>query len=325
VRRDLAAAALAVALLALAAVLVTAFVLVGGDDEAQTTPAADGPIVAATSLSPRLVAFGDTLTARIDVTVDRNEVDPDLVQVRSSFDPWKPVAAPVREREDVGSVTYLRTTYVLRCLIALCVPADETARNDFKPARVTYELRDGVSGERVSVQSFWSALFVTSRLDAASFSERDPLSAPWRADVLSLPEVTYRIRPALLVVLLALGGMALLGAAGVLGYRALPARREPPPPPPPPPRPVLSALEQALRLLETPPAEDGVADRRRALELVADEIAAWGDRRLEGRARALAWSAENPQVEATRALAATVRARVQEDEDEGEEADGQPA
>jgi hypothetical protein len=329
VRKDIALAALALAVLALAAALVAAFVAVGRGDDAQPAPSAvDGPIVVATSLSPRLAAFGDTLTARLDVTVDRSEVDPDLVKVQSTFKPWKLVGEPTRERADVGSVTYLRTTYVLRCLIALCVPADETARYDFRRARVTYDPPSGEGGEALTVDTFWPALFVTSRLDAASFSERDPLSAPWRADVLALPSVTYRIRPALLVVLLGLGGIVLLGVASVLGYRALPARREPPPPPPPPPPPVLSALEQALRLLETPPVENGVADRRRALELVADEIAAWGDRRLEGRARALAWSPETPALEATRTLAATVRELVPVDEEESEESeveDAQPA
>ena len=328
VRKDVAVGALAVAGLALAAVLVVALAVVGRGADGQA-PTLDGPVVASSSLSPRLAAFGDTLTARVDVTVDRDQVEPDGVRVSASFKPWQPVREPTREREDVGSVTYLRTTYVLRCLIAVCVPADETERFDFKPAKVTYEPTADQPGEPLTVETFWPALFVTSRLDAASFSERDPLSAPWRADVTTLPTVTYRIGPGLLVALLALGGIGLLAATGVLGYRVLPARREPPPPPPPPPKPVPSVLEQALRLLETPPVENGVADRRRALELVADEIATWGDRRLEGRARALAWSAETPPAAATKALAATVRERVRVEEEEREdreedEANGRP-
>jgi hypothetical protein len=315
VRRDVAVAALVVAVLAIAAALVVAFAVVGNDRPATgSTAPDDGPIAVSASVAPRVALFGDTISARVDVTVDRAKIDPDSVRVRGTFRPWTPIGEPRREREDSGSTSYVRTTFVLRCLSALCVPADETSRYDFKPAKVTYEPPAGGAGERPVIDAFVPALFVHSRLDAASFTERDPLAAPWRADLVSLPAVTYRVTPWLLTALLSAGGALLILAAGVLGYPLLPLQREPPPEPPPPPRPILSPLEQALRLLETPPAEDGGAARRRALALVADELATWGDRRLEGRARALAWSEDTPAVEATRALAATVRERAGEEE-----------
>ncbi len=128
-----------------------------------------------------------------------------------------------------------------------------------------------------------------------------------------------------------LGGVALIAAGGVLAYRARPRRLPPPPPPPPPPAPRLAPLEQALALLVTPVAVDdaeGIAERRRALELVADEVATWGgDPGVERDARRLAWSAEDPAFEDMQALAAGVRAHAEEadakDAAEAREADAQ--
>jgi hypothetical protein len=304
-----------IALVGAALVCAVAIALVvrggGGDSGASRL---EEPIAASTSISPRIALFGDTVTARVDVTIDSDELDPALVRVKGSFAPWSQVGEPTVVRDATGSTSYVRTSFLLRCLIALCVPTNQSQRFEFKPANVVYEAPAGDSVERLSIDAQWPPLYVHSRLDAASFSERDPLAAPWRADPASLPAVTYRVQPALLMALLVVGGIALVVTAGVLGYRALPSRAEPLEelPPPPPPEPALSPLELALLLLENPAAENGVPDRRRALELVADELAGRGDRKLERTARALAWSEEPPDPHATRALAATFRELVGE-------------
>ena len=159
-------------------------------------------------------------------------------------------------------------------------------------------------------------LLVYSRFAAINFDAPDDQSAAWRADLSSLPAVTYRVAPGVLVVLL-LGGAALAAlAAAALAYVAWPRRAppEPEPEPEPQPEPVLSPLEQALALLEESVRSDGAAEQRRALELVAEELelAEWGDRDLARTARALAWSEGVPPVDQTNRLAARVRSALPE-------------
>jgi hypothetical protein len=100
-------------------------------------------------------------------------------------------------------------------------------------------------------------------------------------------------------------GVLFLAASALIVYRALP-EREPPPEPEPEPEPVASPLEQALALLESP-ATNGSHARRRALELVAEEVERWGEDDLALRARTLAWSEGAPEGDETRALAARLR------------------
>jgi hypothetical protein len=80
----------------------------------------------------------------------------------------------------------------------------------------------------------------------------------------------------------------------------------PEPLPAPPPEPQLPPLERALVLLETPHTQDGMADRRRALELVADALVG-RDEDLAANARALAWSEHDPPPSETTGLAASAR------------------
>jgi hypothetical protein len=72
---------------------------------------------------------------------------------------------------------------------------------------------------------------------------------------------------------------------------------------------VASVLEQALELLESEVSADGVEERRRALELVADEVEHLGDEELALSAREMAWSPVDPDAARTQALAADLRVR----------------
>jgi hypothetical protein len=261
-----------------------------------TATAADPPpaVKAQAVLSPQIVLFGDTLTARVDVTVDPTRVDPDSVRVRTDFAPWEHVEPPRRLRKDGGGTAYVSVTFVLRCLTSPCVPPRDTAPRDFPAALVTYA-GDG----RLDVE--WPPLIVHSRIP-----DRAP-QFPWQADVVSLPAVSYRLPPGLLLGLLLSGGALLTLAGGALAYRARPPRRVAPEPlPAPPAEPALPPLERALVLLEDLHPQDGTADRRRALELVADALAG-RDEGLAANARALAWSEHDPPPSETTGLAARAR------------------
>lgn len=317
----------------------------GGDDQASrvgTLPAAAAPgpqappasgepsssgetppaIAARGVVSPRIVLFGDTVQARVDLVLDRDRVDPDSVRVASAFSPWAVVGEPARVRRDAGPITYLTTTYVLRCLTSPCVPPVQTSQVEFDPARATYAA-PGAGDVPKSLRVDWPVVTVYSRVAAASFVGRAELATPWRVDVLTMPAVSYRSRPGVVLALLLLLGLLLAAIGIALAYVAWP-RRAPAPPPEPeaPPPPPLSPLEQALALLEDAARTDGAEDRRRALELVAEVLdESGGDDDLARSARVLAWSENAPEVDETTGLAIRVRSALELEEAgmEGEE------
>ena len=107
----------------------------------------------------------------------------------------------------------------------------------------------------------------------------------------------------------------LLGAAGALAYFGWPRRQvEPEPEPEPEPELLLTPLERALELLEDAAGANGAADQRRSLELVAEVLGERGEEDgLAQTARELAWSPTAPPPDATRQLAARVRAALEEE------------
>src|SRR5262245_16673386 len=303
---------IALGVVAAAVVAALAIVLVTWDRGGTEEEAAGGndPIAATGTFEPRAVLFGDTVTATLDVTVDKTVVDPDEVEIKTDFGNWKPVGNTRASREDSGDAAYLRTTYTLRCLTRLCVPARDTEEIEFDPAEVSYAALVGGGNQRLTVDAEWPMLIVHTRAGTDTDDRRDVLAAPWRADLLTLPLFSYRISPGLLLALLLLGGIALFAVAGVLVYRAIPDRK-PPPEPEPEPIPVATLLEQALAFLEAPASTNGAPERRRALELVADEVESWGDTKLATTARSLAWSEHAPESATTKAFAAELRNRME--------------
>ena len=311
------------------AALLTALAIVGvvgalalaaalSGKESTDASAAPEPVHAESSLTPDVVLFGDTVRARVDLTVDRDRVDPDHVRVLASFAPWTLVNT-TREREDAGRTTHLRTTFTLRCLTLPCLPQRRRSQLDFDAARVVVAAAGGELGAQ-SIRVRWPTLEIHSRIDVDDYSGPGALaSTPWRADVLSLPAVSYRVTPWGLRGLALGGGILLLIAGAALLYLALPKRGaepepEPPPPPPPPP---LSALEQALILLEQRSSGNGENERRRALELVADVLTAHGDDAYARAARTLAWSGGTPEDDAVRPIVVHVRSLQEEEASNG--------
>ena len=272
-------------------------------------------IVAHGVLEPRIILFGDTIRARVDVLLDRTKVDPASVRVSTEFLPWEIVGQQIRVRRDSPSSTYLRTTFTLRCTGSPCLPSNESSALEFNPARVSYAAAGAPqpAGARESLPVAFPVLLVYSRFAAANLDGPAASSSiPWRADLDSFPAATYRFSPGLLLAVL-LGLAAVLVVAGVaLAYIAIPRRThvpEPEPEPEPEPVVVLTPLEQALELLEDASRADGAEDRRRALELVA-EVLDLDHPDIARAARTLAWSEDDPLVEQTSGLATRVRTTI---------------
>lgn len=308
-------APMALALAAIALVSALALVLVawsrGGETEA-ISPVESPEVEARGSLSPRVALFGDTIKARVDVTLDQTLYDVGSVRVATTLAPWEIVGTPARARRDAGPTTHLSTTFVLRCLTDACTPVRAASPLDFIAARVTYRELGDESARRESIEVDWPQLVAYSRIiPAESEVATSGAAISWRADVVSLPGVSYRAAPGVVFLLLLSGGIGLAGAGFGLAYLAWPRRTPAPPPEPAPePLPSLTPLEQALVLLEGSARADGAGEQRRALELVAEELEKWGDADLSGSARMLAWSPDVPGVEQTTALAARVRAEL---------------
>ena len=300
-----------VALLVVVGGVLAGVLLSSGGGSAGSPPSS---VQVRSALLPGVVLFGDTVTARLDVILDRSKVDPGSVRVQAAFAPWKPVAPPKQVRRDgSASSTYIGKTYVLRCLDADCTSQNDSVVEDFDAARVSYVPRGGT--HRVVMKVKWPQLILDSRYAQKTLSGVGSAAAPWKAALFALPSLTYSISPSLLFALLLTGALVLLLAAGGLVYlarRQTAAARPAPTPPPPPPAPVLTPLERAFLLLELSERVDGAGDQRRALERVAEELTKHGETELAHAARALAWSEAAPGTEQTIRFAASARSRIKE-------------
>ena len=274
----------------------------GGDESALR------PVRARASLSDRIVVFGDTVRAQIDLAFDLRHVEPGSVKVRTAFAPWRRVEPVDFERTDAGSSSHIRMTYVLRCLKQACVPERDTLPFTFDAAQIDFVNR---AGGRGSLRAPFPTLTTHTRIRPDELSN----AAPWRLDVTSVPEPSYRTSPGLLLALLIGGSLLLLAAAGTFAYVGWPRHHVvPEPEPEPEPELLPTPLEQALELLETAARANGGSDQRRSLELVAEVLAERGEEDgLAQAARALAWSPTAPGPERTRSLASRVRAALEEE------------
>jgi hypothetical protein len=322
----------ALGLVAIAIVSAVAFVLIaslaggGSEDERAARPSvrqtddfvedvqtdllAKSGIDANGTIEPRIVLFGDTIEARIDVVVDPARVNPGSVRVAAAFSPWEIVDAPRRLRTERDGMSHLRTTYVLRCLTNLCLSPGQSTQTVFPPARMSFATMP-LAGRPAATRTArinWPVTTIFSRYSTSSFEGRQGLVTPWHADVLTFPALSVRLAPGLILAFLIGAGVLLLIAGGALAYAARPRRvvAHPPEPEEPPPPP-LTPLQQALALLEDAARSNGAEDRRRSLELIAEVLEEWGDGALARSARDLAWSESVPAVEETSHLAMRVR------------------
>lgn len=233
--------------------------------------------------------FGDTLTAQVDVLLDRSFVKPESVRVEENFAPFRVRGAVRREREDLANTTHLEFSYRLDCLRGEpCLPDQEGRTYELPELRVSYVVTD--IGERTTTRVPIAVLTGTSRLLGAN------LDAPaFRADPREVPAPTYRASPTLLAA-------GVLGVAGVLVLAALlllvplvpigfvqrwRARRK---------AARRTDLERALAHLRATAPTGETDEVRPALERLASELGRIESEELALQTRRLAWS-EPPPVE----------------------------
>jgi hypothetical protein len=264
------------------------------------------------SLSPTTHFFGDIVAARVEVRIDRRQLDPAKLRVEADFKPYELVGEAELDRRDLGHYTRMRYEYSLRCLTVGCIPeqlqtqlgSQEGARGErrtfrFPPAQVRY---DDPSGEFPGLlrSVSWPPVTSVSRLNEAQ-SEAE---FPFRASPEALPPPSYSASPALVVGGLLLAGLALLAWPARLGLRAWRGRRAPVVQAA---APSLTPLQRALLLVEWARERPNGDDRRRSLEVLADELERTGAATLSGQASELAWSRDAPFPEAVSALLQRVR------------------
>lgn len=285
----------------------------GGDREG-AGPAPGRSIATARSLTPPVHLFADTVTARVDVTVDREALDPDRVRLRLSFLPYRIVGGVQRSRRDLERLTRLSWEVKLRCITIACVPprnksalGAQEGRGErrtfrFKPARVLYD--DPKSGKLVHLRRvWWPPLDGVSRLSArATLYSGLGFGAGLQATLAPMAEPSYRLPAPLLGGLLLAGAAALLALPAGLAARAVRRRR-----PSAGKEPTVPPLERAIRLVEWARDEGGAGERREALEGLAFELDAEGEAGRATLVRRLAWSPEQPAPELVSELVESVR------------------
>jgi hypothetical protein len=263
----------------------------GGETQRESTVR---PTVRA-SLQPEVHRFGEPVTARIDLTVRKAELQPETARPGAAFDPYVALGSARRELEEFGALYRLRYTITLQCLRQACLPETQTGEFDFGNAAVGYRIppppgrqfKDRRLDQR-SARGVWPALKVTSWLSPA-----DVQAARWRSNLADLPAPTYSVAPRWLVGGLLGGAVALvLLAAGLVGgfvrdRLARRAREEEAEAHVPP-------VEQALALVEESRRNGDAPGRRVALETLARELRLGGEASLAADAERLAWSPGAP-------------------------------
>jgi hypothetical protein len=290
----------------------------GGDDDEPAVPLGRH-MAASRMITPSTHLFGDTITARVDVVVDRDHLDPDRVRLAAEFPPYELVRKMQVERRDHDRYTRLRYTITLRCLGRACLagavspgvtpaggqPPSRRAERifHFRPAHLYYE-EPGEDKPRHLKRVWWPRLEALTRISPSEPGLTFALRTPFRTTISSMPDVTYRISPALLGVGLLLLAALLLVLPGRLTWSWLRSRRQPPPVEE---APELTPLERALVLVEQARESADGEDRRKALEVLAVELDE--SRRAEhaDEARRLAWSLSEPTPEAADDLVESVR------------------
>jgi hypothetical protein len=273
----------AVAALALAA-------LTGGSARAE----APAPLSVHGVLTPAAIHFADSLVAEIEVAYDPSQVDGASIRVVPGFGPFQPTSPPTVSHGHRGDLVVLRYRYALQCLTDGCLPL--TRAREMRLPRLT--VTGSADGQPVRASAAWPGLRVLSRVPERAAN--GPLVFRHQSE---LPPPDYAVSPgALASGLIALAVLAAGGGAWLLA-RALRRRTA---------RSAadrLTPLERALRYVRDAATRADPADRRRALELLAEVVDAEGRReRLAGEVHDAAWVETAPTPQRSTELADAVEA-----------------
>ena len=283
---------------ALAAGALVLLAVLSPDAAAASAPAR--PLMVSTSISPRPSFFGDVLTARSEVLVDANRVDPESVRVETDFFPYTQTSAPLRSSSRSGRLVALGYRFPISCLSGDCAPGPGIRRVVLPLLVVRARLRDG---RATVVRARWPQIAVAPRVDESAL-RTSPLG--WRRQ-LAVPAVSYRVSPGtLLAVVLACAAALMLAALALVAveYARWTRLRETR-------ASALSRLGLALALARESMRRNP-DDRRKALALLARVLNSQdpqGDR-LASAAEKLAWSRERPDPDRMGALADEVEREV---------------
>ena len=236
------------------------------------------PIEVQTSLRAT-APFGQPLTARVVVVLQRDAVEADRLRVTAPLEPLTQLAASRVSRSSRGDTDVVTYDVSAACLDQRCVAPDGARKLRLPVVRAEVPLR---TGSLVSATGHWPTLTIRGRVRASDIT-RSPL--PFKSD-LEAPKVTYRFAPSRLTgVLVAIAlGLALTAVALATIHVARMVRRH---------RFVeMGELERALALARSSESRSA-EDRRRALGLLARVLGARGQR-LAPATSTLAWSAPLP-------------------------------
>lgn len=294
-------------LLTLAAVAVTggavaaALVVGTGSDGGSRARAIEPPadLVSVTpSITPSSALFGDRIVARVVVAVDSRVVDPLTVLVGPRFAPFDRIGTARVATTEAGATTVLDFRFDLQCVSRPCAPSGQSTTIELPAVEIEWALRDGADQGRSTFR--WPAVTVTSRVAPEALSDGLPALASLEA-----PPVSYGTSPTLLRWLFLGGAAALVVAVGASAVVVLARRRSEAPTSVP--GPLELTLVDAVELVERAVASP-VAQRRTALDLLAELAEQTAPDSVAPRARRLAWGRDEPDRESMRELAALARA-----------------
>jgi hypothetical protein len=255
-----------------------------------TTAAASGtPLAVRTSLTPPASLFADPLTAEIDVQYDPGKIDASSIKVTPTFVPYSAVGAPAVSHSAAGGQSVLRIAYTIECDSDGCLPTAKQKVIALPPVTVTAT----AAGKPVTASAKWEPEAVSSRLTPAdlkgapSFAEQTVPAAP-----------SYRVDPGWAAGILTVGAIVLLvGAGALVAFELLRRQRRERA------RKQLEGLELALAYARDAAGRDDPADRRRALELLAEQLDEHGEQQLARSSGEAAWTEDAPSPATTIALA----------------------
>jgi hypothetical protein len=232
------------------------------------------PLSVRGTFTPAAIRFADPVVAEVEVAYDPSRVDGKSIRVAPNFGPLVATASPAVAHARRGAVAVLRLRYPLQCLTAGCLAT--AGALSLRLPRLT--VTGHAHGRRVEGAAAWPALRIVSRLSRRAAA--GPVSFRHQR---VLPAPAYALSPSGAAAGLLAASVLAAGAGIALLVRELRRRSARPRAQP------LSALERALRYARDAAARPDPADRRRALDFLAEAVEGAGDDRLAHRVREAAW------------------------------------